>query len=75
MERNYVYEYNRKPIKRERGQYTEIPEGLYEFAEKVANELCEKFPDIDILDLETVFTDKFRLTLRMNLLRGNAIEA
>jgi len=50
----------RRPIPRIKGKYN-FDEGteIGDFAEKVANDLCDKFSDFDIVDLENIFIRNF----------------
>lgn len=57
---------DRKPVERVKGRYVNIPE-VDSFALEVANELCDRFPDIDILDLENLFNRHFRFYVSRRL--------
>lgn len=60
---------DRKPIERIKGKYINAPEvrEIDDFALEVANELCDRFPNIDILDLENLFNRYFRFYLSRRL--------
>lgn len=60
---------DRKPIERIKGKYMHVPEvsEIDDFALKAANELCDRFPNIDILDLENLFNKFFRFYVSRRL--------
>ena len=63
----------RKPIERtNRGQYVEYPDRIEEFARNVAEELCKKYPDVDILDLEFIFEKQFSFGMSLEMLKYGA---
>ena len=62
----------RKPMERVNGKYKDHLEGFDEFCEKVAEDLCAAYPDIDILDLENIFHRNFTYKLSMQLMKENA---
>lgn len=43
----------------EKGKLEYIPDGIEEFAEQIANELLNKYPTVDAMDLQMVFTKQF----------------
>lgn len=44
----------------EAGQFKNSLEGMDEYAGKVAKELCEMFPDVQIMDIQHIFESSFR---------------
>lgn len=42
------------------GQFESQLEGMDEYASKVARELCEMFPDVQIMDIQHQFELRFR---------------
>lgn len=64
----------RQPIPRINGQYESYPKGIEQFVEKTADKLCEKYPNVDIIDLEFIFSRIFAHKMTMNMLRDNAKE-
>ena len=63
----------RKPFERtNNGKYVHELEGIEEYAFKVAEELCEMYPDVDIIDIEYIFAKKFGFAMTMANLRENA---
>ena len=73
-----AYEYvlknkpQRKPMERVNGKYKDHLKGIDEFCEKVAEDLCAKYPDIDILDLENIFRRVFGYKLSLLLMKESA---
>lgn len=73
-----VYEYvlknkiQRKPMERVNGRYKDKLEGMDEFCEKVAKDLCAEYPDIDILDLDNIFRRVFGYKLSLQLMKESA---
>ena len=73
-----VYEYalknkpQRKPMERINGRYKDDLKGIDEFCEKVAVDLCEEYPDVDILDLENIFRRVFGFKLSLQLMKESA---
>ena len=60
----------RKPIERtKQGQYVKHLEGMREFTEKVAKELCERYPDVDFFDMQIMFERDFNFAMSMELLK------
>lgn len=60
----------RRPIERtKKGQYVKHLEGMREFAEKVAKELCEKYPDVDFFDMRIMFENDFNFAMSMELVK------
>lgn len=57
--------YNRKPLPRVRGKYAERLENINRYAEKVADELADLYPDVDIIDIEFQFEASLRFALTM----------
>ena len=60
---------DRKPIERIKGKYINTPEvrEIDDFALETANALCDRFPNIDILDLENLFNRYFRFYVSRRL--------
>lgn len=56
----------------EKGQFKSHPEGLDNFAKDVAHELCKKYPEVDLFDLEFIFNRQFAFAMSMELLKENA---
>lgn len=55
--------YNRKPLPRKNGKYSthdvkDKLNGIDEYAQNVAHELITMYPDVDIIDIEYIFTGK-----------------
>lgn len=50
--------YNRHPLPRVNGKYIGL-DGLDDYAEKVAHELVNMYPDIDTVDIQFLFEAKF----------------
>lgn len=73
-----AYEYvlknklQRKPMERVNGRYKDKLEGMDEFCEKVVKDLCAKYPEVDILDLENIFRRVFGYKLSLQLMRESA---
>ena len=59
----------RKTIERKNGQMSKPLEGMAEFAEMVAKELCEKYPDVDFFDLEFMFKREFNHQMSLQVLK------
>lgn len=56
----------RKPFERSiTGQYLTELEDMNKIASKVAKELCEKYPDVDIIDIEFLFERAFTHAMTM----------
>ena len=51
------------------GQYVNFPKDIDKFAKKVAEELCEKYPDVDFFDLEHIFDGQFHFAMAMELMK------
>ncbi len=61
---------DRKIIARtNQGQYVNYPEDIGEFAKKVAEELCKKYPDVDLFDLQFIFNGEFQLAMAVELIK------
>ena len=59
----------RKTIPRnEKGQFIWIPKDMETFTQKVVDELCEKYPDIDLFELEFLFHRKISYAMSTRLL-------
>lgn len=54
----------------DKGQYEYHPNGIEDFAKRVAKELCETYPNIDMFDLELIFNRQFTFAMTMELLRN-----
>lgn len=67
-------EYTRKPMERNRGRFTNIPEGLDTAAENVAKMIVEKYDDIDIIDLSVMFTRKLNYYFGREIARASMEE-
>jgi hypothetical protein len=64
----------RKPAKRKNGLYEfQQFDGIVEIADKVVEELCEKYPNIDILDIEIMFEKNLSASFTMANLEENAV--
>ena len=61
----------RKPLSRNKGKYAHELEGMDEYAEKVAKELCAMYPNVDILDIDYIFAKSFGFAMSMAHLREN----
>ncbi len=59
---------NRTPLKRENGRYVDCPKGIEEFAEEVVKNMSEKYPDIDLIDLEFIFSKQLSFQFSRKLL-------
>lgn len=60
----------RKPFERTiAGQYKTKLKGIDKIAENVAKELCEKYPDVDIIDIEFMFEREFRFAMSMETVK------
>lgn len=55
--------YNRKPLERNKGRFKDRLPGLEEYAKKVANELVNMYPDVDIMDIERQFESSWRFAM------------
>ena len=66
----------RKPMERTaRGQFRNGLKGLDEYADKVAKELCEKYPDVDIIDIEILFMKRFEFSMAREMIKyGSSIK-
>lgn len=63
----------RKPFERTiAGQYKTKLEGMDKFAENVAKELCEKYPDVDLIDIEFMFEKTFAFAMAMESVKYGA---
>lgn len=64
----------RIPAKRENGLYDfQQFDGIKELADKVVKELCEKYPDIDIFDIEIMFEKNLSASFTMANLENSAV--
>lgn len=55
----------RETIERNGYAFKSYPKGMKEFAEEVANELLNKFPNVDVFDLKTIFELEFNFSYTM----------
>ena len=62
-------ENKRRPASRINGRYTGEPEGLENFVINIVKEYTSKYPDIDIIDLEVMFTREFGYQMARQLAR------
>lgn len=62
----------RKTIERVNGRFAKKLEGIGDFAEKVAKELCERYPDVDFFDIKYSFDTAFNFAMSMEILRYSA---
>ena len=63
----------RKPLDRtSKGKYATVPESLDDYVERIANDYCNMFPDIDIIDLHYLFQSKFGFYMMRRLGRESA---
>ena len=64
----------RKSAKRENGLYdSQQFDGIKEIADKVVEELCKKYPNIDILDIEIMFEKNLSASFTMANLENAAV--
>ena len=63
----------RKTIERVNGRFVKRLEGISDFAEKVAKELCEKYPDVDFFDIKYSFDTAFNHAMSMEILKYSAL--
>lgn len=60
----------RKTIPRnEKGQFVWTPKDIESFTQKVVDELCEIYPDIDLFELEFLFHKEISYVMSTRLLR------
>ena len=60
----------REPLERENGRFVnELPE-LREFAAKVVDDLCNKYPDVDIIDIRYCFELELPFQFTMAMMEG-----
>ena len=70
-----AYEYalynkpQRKTIERVNGRMKERPKDISKFVERVVNELCDEYPDIDFFDLYYAFQAGFMYHLSGRMLK------
>ena len=63
----------RKPFERtNNGKYVHELEGINEYADKVARELCSMYPNVDVIDIDYIFMKNFSFAMTMVNLRENA---
>ena len=55
----------RKPLKREYGKYIEIPKEIDKLAKESARKIAEMCSDIDLVDIEYLFTNCFSFEMCM----------
>ena len=51
-------ENKRKPLERKNGKYTHDLDGLEQYADIIAGELADMFPETDLIDIEYLFVKK-----------------
>lgn len=66
--------YNRKPIPRINGRYQYELEGMNAYAEKVARELVDMYPNIDVMDIQSRFISNFNFEMSREIARASIEE-
>lgn len=59
----------RKPLEREFGRYTKSLDKLEIIAKNTVENVCNEYPDIDIIDLEFIFENKLRFQFAMKIVK------
>ena len=62
----------RKPLERNNGKFKHDLDGLEQYTEIIVDELAAMFPDVDLIDIEYLFTRKLAHKFTMKLLKENA---
>ena len=63
----------RTPLKRTpKGRYATVPESIDAYVERIADDYCDMFPDIDIIDLHYLFQSKLGFYMMRRLGRESA---
>ncbi len=76
-----TYEYvlenkpERKTIERINGRMKKRPKDIDKFVERVVNELCDEYPDIDLFDLCYAFQAQFMFQLSLRMVKESKPDA
>lgn len=64
----------RKPLERENGRYKQYLNKLELIAKDTVENVCNEYPDIDIIDLQFLFENSLRFQFSKKILEENEVE-